>query len=70
MTREPTEQGRAEDWLSSVERLEAAAKCDSWSETATGVRLSTPIFLRGCERVSQALTRLQLEKMRNLTCAL
>lgn len=63
----PTEQGAGvEDWVSSLERLEAVAEGSCWSELENGVRLATPV-LRGGERVSQALTRAQFEKNNDLT---
>jgi hypothetical protein len=70
MARASAEQGAGvEDWLSPLERLEGVAEGGTWSETETGVRLATPM-LRGGERVSRALTRVQFEKGSNLTCML
>jgi len=69
MARVPRDQGGVEDWLSSPARLEAVAEGHSWSETATGVRLATPM-LRGYELVPRALAKSQFEKVDLLVCTL
>lgn len=70
LARIPTDSGqRAEDWLSSPERLETLAEGRFWSQTTSGIRLATPM-LREYDCVPKPLTKELFLKKNRLTCTL
>ncbi|KAI3326854.1 hypothetical protein HD806DRAFT_488380 [Xylariaceae sp. AK1471] len=66
----PTSQGKTQDWLSSLERLEMVAEGNTWIDTTSGARLPMAMLRGHGDKCAAPLSRAQFQERNKLTCML